>query len=50
MDIAKELEEPYEDVDKLIDHMDLEIALGNRKLESQVGEPHGRHYEDQIAV
>ena len=33
MDIAKALEEPYEDVDKLIDHMDLEIALGNRKLE-----------------
>ena len=28
MDIAKELEEPYEDIDKLIDHMDLEVALG----------------------
>ena len=36
MDIAKELEEPYEDVDKLIDHMDLEIALGNRKLENRM--------------
>ena len=36
MDIAKELEEPYEDVDKLIDHMDLEVALGNRKLENRM--------------
>ena len=36
MDIAKELEEPYEDIDKLIDHMDLEVALGNRKLENRM--------------
>lgn len=36
MDVAAELDEPFEGVDKLIDQMDLEIALGNRKLENRM--------------
>ena len=36
VDVAAELDEPFEGVDKLIDQMDLEIALGNRKLENRM--------------
>ena len=34
--IAEELDEPFEGVDKLIDQMDLEMALGNRKMENRM--------------
>lgn len=36
VDVAAELDEPFEGVDKLIGQMDLEIALGNRKLENRM--------------
>lgn len=36
LDIAAELEEPFEGVDKLIDQMDLEMTLGNRKMENRM--------------
>jgi hypothetical protein len=34
--IAKELEEPLEDLDVLLDHVDAEMAMGNKKLESRI--------------
>lgn len=34
--IADELEKPFEDVDRLLDEIDLEVALGNRKLENRM--------------
>lgn len=34
--IADELEKPFEDVDRLLDQIDLEVALGNRKLENRM--------------
>ena len=34
--IAEELEKPFEGVDALIEHMDVEMAMGNRKLENRM--------------
>lgn len=34
--IAEELEQPFENVDKVIDRLDVEISLGNRKLENRI--------------
>lgn len=34
--IADELEKPFEDLDRLLDQIDLEVALGNRKLENRM--------------
>ena len=34
--IAEELERPFEGVDTLIQQMDVEMALGNRKLENRM--------------
>ncbi len=34
--IAEELDRPLADLDTLIDHMDVSMAMGNRKLESRI--------------
>ena len=34
--VAAELDMPFEDVDALLEQMDLQLAMGNRKLESQM--------------
>lgn len=34
--VAEELERPFEGVDQLLEQVDLEMALGNRKLESRI--------------
>ena len=34
--VASELERPFEDLDELIDHIDIEMSMGNRKLESRI--------------
>ena len=34
--IVEELETPFEGVDALIEHMDVEMAMGNRKLENRI--------------
>ncbi len=34
--IAAELEEPFEDVDKLIDKLDVNMAFGDRKIENRI--------------
>ena len=34
--IAEELDQPYEALDKLIDRLDMELAMGNRKLENRL--------------
>ena len=34
--VAQELEEPFENLDTLLDRMDAEAGMGNRKLESRV--------------
>lgn len=34
--VAEELDRPFEGVDQLIDQVDLEMSLGNRKLESRI--------------
>ena len=36
IDIADELEEPFEGVDRLIDQINLEMTLDNRKLENRM--------------
>lgn len=34
--IAEELEQPFENVDEMIDRLDMEMAMGNRKLENRM--------------
>lgn len=34
--IAAELERPFEELDELIEHIDIEVSMGNRKLESRI--------------
>ena len=34
--VAEELDRPFENLDDLIDHIDVEISMGNRKLESRI--------------
>lgn len=34
--IAEELDQPFEDLDELLDHIDLEGVLGNKKMESRL--------------
>ena len=34
--VAQELDRPFESLDALLDHVDLEIAMENRKLESRI--------------
>jgi len=34
--IAEELDKPFEDIDTLLDHVDTELALGNKKLEGRL--------------
>lgn len=34
--IAAELDEPFEDVDRLIDRLDVDMAFGNKKLENRL--------------
>ena len=34
--VASELERPFEDLDELIDHIDIEMSMCNRKLESRI--------------
>ena len=34
--IAMELDEPFEQLDQLLDRIDLEVVMGNRKLESRI--------------
>lgn len=34
--VAEELEQPLENVDELIDRLDLEVSMGNRKLENRL--------------
>ena len=34
--IAQELDQPFEQLDKLIDRLDMEMAMGNRKLENRL--------------
>ena len=34
--VAEELDRPFEELDELIDNVDLEISMGNRKLESRM--------------
>lgn len=34
--IAEELEQPLEDIDELIDRLDIEMGIGNRKLENRM--------------
>lgn len=35
--VAEELDQPFEDLDELIDRVDVEMAMGNRKLENRIG-------------
>ena len=34
--VAAELDRPFEELDELIDHIDIEMSMGNRKLESRI--------------
>ena len=34
--VAEELDKPFMDVDELLEQMDLQLAMGNRKLENQL--------------
>ena len=34
--VAEELDRPFENLDNLIDHIDVEMSMGNRKLESRI--------------
>ena len=34
--VAEELDRPFENLDDLIDHIDVEMSMGNRKLESRI--------------
>ena len=34
--VAEELDRPFENLDDLIDHIDIEMSMGNRKLESRI--------------
>ncbi len=34
--IAQELDKPLENLDALLDQVDLEMSMGNRKLESRI--------------
>lgn len=34
--VAEELEQPFEDVDQMIERLDFEITMGNRKLENRL--------------
>ena len=34
--VAEELDRPFENLDELIDHIDIEMSMGNRKLESRI--------------
>lgn len=34
--VAEELDKPFSDVDELLEQMDLQLAMGNRKLENQL--------------
>ena len=34
--VAAELDRPFENLDELIDHIDVEMSMGNRKLESRI--------------
>lgn len=34
--VAAELDRPFEGVDKLIEDVDVEVALGNKKIESRM--------------
>ena len=34
--VAEELERPFDQLDRLIDHVDVEMAMGNRKLEGKL--------------
>ena len=34
--VAEELDRPFSDVDQLLEQMDLQLAMGNRKLENQL--------------
>ncbi len=34
--VAEELDRPFENLDELIDHIDVEMSMGNRKLESRI--------------
>lgn len=34
--VEEELDRPFTDTDSLIEHMDIEMAMGNRKLESRI--------------
>ncbi len=36
--VAEELDRPFSDVDELLEQMDLQLAMGNRKLENQLEE------------
>ena len=47
--IAEELERPFERTDALLDHVDVELCLGNRKLESRLeGVQHTRLLLDRV--
>ena len=34
--VAAELDRPFEELDELIEHIDIEVSMGNRKLESRI--------------
>ncbi len=34
--VAEELDRPFENLDELIDHIDIDMSMGNRKLESRI--------------
>lgn len=34
--VAEELDRPFENLDELIDHIEVEMSMGNRKLESRI--------------
>lgn len=34
--VAAELDRPFEELDELIEHIDIEMSMGNRKLESRI--------------
>lgn len=34
--VAAELDRPFEALDELIEHVDIEVSMGNRKLESRI--------------
>ena len=34
--VAAELDEPFEDIDKLIDNIDTAVTLGNKKIQSRI--------------